>query len=102
LLRAAELLENEPSLGLSIPGDQLTIRIQDRLLAPNDERTLAALRPILNELLAELYDGAAFRLHHEDGDGKVLGVRVEAVVQPGVGRLRQRLESRGALVAGAA
>jgi hypothetical protein len=57
VLRAARLLEEDADLGsrLRFRGDELQVTANDRLLAPNDEQTLAAFRPALEPFLAALY-----------------------------------------------
>ena len=59
LLKAARLLEDEPQLGgrVKFRGDEIQLIANDRLLAPNTEATLTALRPALAEFLGKLYNG---------------------------------------------
>ena len=75
--RAASKLEQEEVFEgrLRIPGDRWALRIQDRLLAANDDRTFAAVEPELRGLFA----GAEteVRLRREPDPG-CFGVQVEA------------------------
>ena len=59
LLKAARLLEDEPQLGgrVKFGGDEIQLIANDRLLAPNTEAALTALRPALAEFLGKLYNG---------------------------------------------
>jgi hypothetical protein len=58
-LRAAVLLEGEASLNgaARVSGTALRLFANDRLRAPNSEATMAALRPAVDALLADLYPG---------------------------------------------
>jgi len=64
-LQAARLLEEEPSWSgkLRFGASRLRFRIHDRLLAPNNAATLAAVRPALEALGARLHGGAPVQLH---------------------------------------
>ena len=57
VLRAAALLEKEPALGgkYRFQTDRIEIGISDRLRAPSNEKTLAALRPALESALKAVY-----------------------------------------------
>ncbi len=57
-------IEGEPSLQgkFKFRGDEALILINDRLHAPNTERTFRALEPDLEDLARELYEGADFIL----------------------------------------
>jgi hypothetical protein len=58
-LEAAAQLEREPTLaGLRFRADELELGIDDRLLAPNDDSTLAWLGPALLPLLERMYGAA--------------------------------------------
>jgi hypothetical protein len=76
-LHAADLLEREPTLGgrLRFATGELLFRINDRLAAPNDEETWAAVKPELSELAARLF-GGAFQLTHEGTPKELLAVRI--------------------------
>jgi hypothetical protein len=59
-LRAAELVETHPSLGgrLTLDTTRAVLSIEDRLLAPNDEATFAALTPILAAVVTRVWGAA--------------------------------------------
>ena len=72
-LAACAALEDEPALrarGLSFDGSRLRFIINDRLAAPNDDRTLDAVRPDLTPLLGRLWPGAPPSIAREPGDGR--------------------------------
>jgi hypothetical protein len=66
-LRACQLLEQAPELkgNLAFRGNELRLFSNDRLLAPNEERTYTALEPALGSLLQQLYPGAEVTLERE-------------------------------------
>ena len=59
-------VENEAALGgrIKFRGDEALFLINDRLLAPNTEETLRAVKPELEGLAKTLYGGADFALRH--------------------------------------
>lgn len=56
-IHAALVLEKEPALAgkIRLRSDELLFRINDRLLAPSNEETFAALRPELEAFCAQLF-----------------------------------------------
>jgi len=92
-LAAAKRLEQEPSLPAKIRfrGDELVLRLNDRLRAPNTPRTLAAVEPVLRAALAVLYAGIAFRIEPVGEPRDLFGVRVTAPGAPGVSDLLARI-----------
>ncbi len=64
VLHAARLLEQDPAFSgrLSFRGSELELTANDRLLAPNSDETVAALRPALSAVLGALYPGAECRM----------------------------------------
>jgi hypothetical protein len=66
-MEAAARLEEDPALAcrLSFRTDQLTFRINDRLLGPNTSETYEQVRPELERFFGELYgEGASVQLDH--------------------------------------
>ena len=63
-------IEEEPALQgrLRFRGDEALLLINDRLLAPNSEKTFLAVRPDLEHLARALYGGADFVLEPDTGD----------------------------------
>lgn len=92
LLDAGLALEREAALGgLAIPGDRWSVQANDRLLAPNNERTWQAVEPELRALFDGLYAGGGVDLRREDDPRALFGVTVRAAEKPGLARLRERL-----------
>jgi hypothetical protein len=93
VLFAAKRLEAEPSLAgrIEFPGNELQLIANDRLLAPNSEETLAAIRPSMNELLAKLYDGAKCDVQRETDPGERFRVSIRAPLPVAVRDLLARL-----------
>jgi hypothetical protein len=58
-LHAASLLEKEPSLAgkLRFTPNELLLRVNDRLAAPNSDATLTALKPEIDALASRLFGG---------------------------------------------
>jgi hypothetical protein len=68
----AARLETEPALaGLRFGTDELLFRIADRLHAPNEPATFAAIEKDLRAAAERLWGGGA-RVDHEPGDGRGL------------------------------
>jgi hypothetical protein len=84
LARAASLLAEEPTLPskLRFRTDELVLRIQDRLHAPNVDATLDAIRNDLDAVLAGIYPDATVRLDREGEPRELFTVRVRADATP--------------------
>ena len=97
---AAQALGVEPALrgGVRVTGGAFTLRLVDRLAAPNTESTYAAIEPILRGLAADLFDGAGLRIERETNPRAPFALRVEAARAPGVEALLERLENAAVLV----
>ncbi len=82
LLAAAKQLEQEEALNgsLSIAGDHFACRINDRLLAPNQQETLASvesdLRRFAAEICGETARETAVEIEHESDPRACFGVRI--------------------------
>lgn len=92
-LRACALLEQEPALEgrAKFRTDEIVFRINDRLHAPNDAGTFAAVKPELQRFFAELYNGASVELEHRASPLTLFEVRIRASASPGVTALLDRL-----------
>ncbi len=100
-LAACRALEEEPALAgrLSFPGDELLLRVNDRLTATTPEELERVVEPVLRPLLPELYPGAEVEVTRS-GDGKEpAGLHLRASEAPGMAALLDRL---GGASAGAA
>lgn len=96
-LQGCCLLENEPSLAgqIRFRTDELLIVANDRLHAPNDERTLSELRPVISAVLTRLLGVADFTLTPISGNPKErFTVRVQTGRSEGTKTLLERLSSR--------
>ena len=72
-------IEEEPSLKgrLKFRGDEALLLVNDRLLAPNTEKTFRALRPDLEDLARTLYGGTDFKLQRNTDPKQRFTVRIE-------------------------
>ncbi len=61
-LTAASLIEEAPSLGVRFGTAEVQLRVMDRLHAPNDDASVAALRPALDDVLAKVFGGSAYEV----------------------------------------
>jgi hypothetical protein len=65
--RAADLLEQEPEFAgrLRFRRDEFEVTLNDRLLYPNRQETLAAVEPLLRGFARTVFGGDGFRLERE-------------------------------------
>jgi len=94
-LRACRLLEAEPvSSGLRFRMDEVRLRIQNRLLAPNEEATFAPARAGLAPFLEWLYGGeAGVRISPLPISKEPFGVHIDVREAPSVDALLARLDN---------
>lgn len=85
LLTAGQQLEQEA--GLVIPTDRLDLRIQDRLLAPNNDATAAAVEPELRRLVSEYYGDVDLDLTPEADARAGFGLQAQTPVSPRIAAL---------------
>lgn len=78
-LQACLRLEQEPSLEgkLKFDRQEFELFINDRALAPNTPETLSAVKPELENLFKEIFDGNSFSLEHDPDPRVRFGVRVK-------------------------
>jgi hypothetical protein len=94
-LHAASLLEADTSLTargarLRFRTDELLFRINDRLAAPNDDATFAALKPELEGFCRELFAGPC-TLSRVGDDKSLFSVKIVTPAKSDVGTLLGRL-----------
>ncbi|MGA2232711.1 MAG: hypothetical protein ABSH22_17570 [Tepidisphaeraceae bacterium] len=79
-LKAAALLETEPSLvgRLTFKTDELLIRLNDRLLAPNTAETFAATKPDFIALSDRLFGPGKAEIEYAPSPLKVFEVRIKS------------------------
>jgi hypothetical protein len=93
-LAAAGLLEEEPSLAgrARFHGNEACVRVRDRLLAPNNAATFAALKHALEPLAARLWPRAPVEIVHLADPSENLGARLTSSENSDVATLLARLE----------
>ena len=90
-LEACVRLEGDDALKASFGTDEVLFRIQDRLLAPNDEATVAAVTPAVQKVLAKLYPGATTEIESVGEPREPLTLRIKAASEDGASALLARL-----------
>lgn len=92
-LTACVRLEEEPSLKgrLRFRGNELLIRLNDRLNAPNTGETLATVKPEFEGFLGRLYAGTGFTLKHRSGPEEMFGLEVTSPQAVDAGTLLGRI-----------
>jgi len=93
VLKAAALLESEPSLEgrYHFRTDEVEFGIYDRRLAPSDEATLAAVRPALESAVEELYGEPPTSVRLVSGPKEPFMVDIEVAGSPAVEELLGRV-----------
>ena len=95
-------IENEAALGgrIKFRGAEALLLINDRLLAPNTEETLRALKPELEGLAKILYGGADFALRHNPDPRQRFGVFMKTPHSFELDRLLENLGGFGGRLQG--
>lgn len=90
LINAARLLEQEQSLKWRFKSAELSLRLTDRLHAPNDDATFASTKAEVEALFSKIYGGdvAVERLAAAK---EPLGVRIKAQSSPSLEALLEKL-----------
>jgi hypothetical protein len=91
VLQAAARLEENP--GLAFRTDEISFRIADRLLAPNNAETFAAVKPELESFLRKLLGSASFQLEHKASAEKLFEVGIKSTATASISDLLGRLSS---------
>ncbi|HEY2990023.1 MAG TPA: hypothetical protein VGL11_20080 [Candidatus Binatia bacterium] len=78
---------------LHFRGGEALVLINDRLLAPNTEETLGAIRADVEDLVRTLYAGSEFSLQREQDPRKRFGLRIKTPVSFDVATLLKNMES---------
>lgn len=100
VLEGCVRLEEDAKLaGLRFGGDEVILRINDRLAAPNTAATFESIRGDLESFLVELYAGEAVELHHEPHAEKLFEVRIKSPRAVSAATLLERAKSLAALSA---
>lgn|GEM_PF-96489 len=96
-LTAGRKLESESSLAgrLRFRGDEMLLRLNDRLRAPATDQTEAVVRPALEALLERLYPGTGFRVEREGDPRDPFTLRIRSERSVPVAMLLARLGDPG-------
>jgi hypothetical protein len=91
-LRAASLLQKEEALGgkLAFSGQELLLRINDRLAAPNTKETFAAVQPVAREVLGALL-GSGLTLEAAPPSGELFTLHARGTAPASIDALLARL-----------
>lgn len=90
LVNVARLLEQEHGLKLRFKSNELSLRLTDRLRAPNDDATYASTQAEVQALFARVYGGEV-ALERLPGSKEPLGLRIKAVSAPSLEALLEKL-----------
>ena len=102
-LRACEKLEKDPAFEgrLKFRTDEIVLKVNDRLLAPNEPETFREVEPDLRAFLSDLYPGDEISLEPRHSPLTLFEVRVKAGSSPAVSDLLERLEALPTLASSA-
>lgn len=92
-LKAVELMSADKDLDgtLKLSGNRLEFFANDRLVAPNDDASYAALEPALRHFLDRLFADTRYTLQRETDPRERLTVRVQAASEVPLATLQARL-----------
>jgi hypothetical protein len=92
-LRAASLLENDPAVGgrLKFRTDELLIRLNDRLFAPNTAQTYENVLGDLKALANRLYGPENVSYEHKPSSLSLFEVRMKAQKSPSIQTILEKL-----------
>lgn len=90
LVNAARQLEQETGLKLRFKSNELSLRLTDRLHAPNDDATFASTKAEVEALVARVY-GSEVSVERLPGSKEPLSVRIAAASAPSLEALLEKL-----------
>jgi hypothetical protein len=92
-LKAAEKLESDSALSgkLNFRGDEILIRLNDRLNAPNNEQTLADVKLDVQTIASELFPGKLVSLEPHITPNTLFEIRVKSDSADPISTLSSRL-----------
>jgi len=90
LVNAARLLEQESGIHLRFKSNELSLRLTDRLHAPNDDATFASAQAEVQALFARVYGGDV-AIERLPGSKEPLGLRIKAASAPSLEALLEKL-----------
>jgi len=89
LVNAARLLEQENGVKLRFKSNELSLRLTDRLHAPNDDATFAATQAEVEALFGRVYGGVA--IERLPASKEPLSLRLKAASSPSLEALLEKL-----------
>jgi hypothetical protein len=97
-LKAAALLEQEPRLAgrLRFNTGELLVRLNDRLLAPNTDATMSAVKPAIDALAGEIYPGTSISLERQGSAENLFELQIKSSSTPALAELLDRLHAQWA------
>jgi len=95
LFKAADKLQAEPELQgrLSFATNELLIRLNDRLLAPNNMQTMAAVRPAVEALMRQIYGGSSVTVESKPQPDALFELRIKSSQSPPLTAMLDRLDA---------
>jgi len=90
LINAARLLEQESGLKLRFQSNQLSLRLTDRLRAPNDDATFASTEAEVRALFGRVY-GGEIAIERLPGSKEPLALRIKCPSAPSLEALLEKL-----------
>lgn len=90
LINVARLLEQESSLKWRFKSGELSLRLTDRLRAPNDDATFAASQAEVEALFGQVY-GGALAVERLPGSKEPLSLRIKVSSSPSLEALLEKL-----------
>lgn len=91
LLNAARLLEQENGLKLRFKSNELSLRLTDRLHAPNDDATFGSTKSEVEALFGRVYGGDIAVERLPLSNKEPLGLRIKASTAPSLEALLEKL-----------
>jgi hypothetical protein len=94
---AADKLQRDPALSgkLEFRGDEIVIRLNDRLNAPNNEQTLAAVKPDMSAIAAQLFACRPIKLEPKIAPHTLFEIRIKSDTAESLSTLSNRLAVNG-------
>ncbi|HET7539952.1 MAG TPA: hypothetical protein VFK05_08770 [Polyangiaceae bacterium] len=90
LVNAARLLEQENGLGLRFKSNELSLRLTDRLRAPNDDATFTSTQAEVEALLGRVYGGQV-TIERLPAAKEPLSLRIKTSSSPSLEALLEKL-----------
>ena len=92
-LKACQLLEQDETLKskMTFPGNEIQIFSNDRLQAPNNDKTWVSLEPVIRELLQILFAGQDYIIQRDNDPDERFQVTIKVPEPVSVDKLLQRI-----------